>query len=197
MNSCVVIGNGTSRLQFDLNIIGDKFTTYGCNALYRDYMPDYLVSIDWFMVDEIVKAKAHYKTKLFAQHDNNLDKLSETEPINFVEITPDTVDSGHSAINLAASHRFDTVYMIGFDYIVQGKINNVYAGTRNYARKNAPQVQTLASMSAPSRMKNYCKRYPDTKFIRVNGNNYNLPIDEPNFINITPEEFNNILKETN
>lgn len=195
--NCCVIGNGTSRLQFDLSQVGQRFTTYGCNALYRDYTPDYLISIDWYMADEIIKAKAHLKTKFYAQHDNNLDKLSETEPINFVEITPDTVDSGHSAINLAASHLHEKVYMIGFDYIVQGTINNVYAGTRNYARKNGPQVQTLASMSAPSRMKNYCKKYPNTQFIRVNGNNYTLPIDEPNFTNISVEEFNNILKETN
>ena len=33
-----VIANGTSRVGFDLNKLNGKGDTFGCNALYRDYM---------------------------------------------------------------------------------------------------------------------------------------------------------------
>ena len=80
-----VIGNGKSRLQFDLNTLSKIFTTYGCNALYRDYIPDYLVSHDMGIADEIVEQKAHYKTKFYTQHGNKMDhRYNIGEPINFV-----------------------------------------------------------------------------------------------------------------
>ena len=49
----VVIGNGPNRLTFDLNLLkkpqgllGSKTVqTYGCNALYRDFTPDFLVAV--------------------------------------------------------------------------------------------------------------------------------------------------------
>ena len=40
------IGNGTSRLGFDLNKLRGKGTIIGCNALYRDFKPDILVCVD-------------------------------------------------------------------------------------------------------------------------------------------------------
>lgn len=50
----VVIGNGESRNRINLNDIKSK--TYGCNALYRDFTPDYLISIDNKMIHEIVES---------------------------------------------------------------------------------------------------------------------------------------------
>ena len=40
------IGNGPSRKDFDLNKLKATGQTYGCNALYRDFIPDYIFSID-------------------------------------------------------------------------------------------------------------------------------------------------------
>ena len=42
----VVIGNGKSRQHIDLNKIKEKAWTVGCNALYRDFAPDFLLTID-------------------------------------------------------------------------------------------------------------------------------------------------------
>ena len=36
------IGNGPSRKNFDLNRLKETGQTYGCNALYRDFMPDFI-----------------------------------------------------------------------------------------------------------------------------------------------------------
>ena len=40
------IGNGPSRKDFDLNKLKATGQTYGCNALYRDFMPDFIFSVD-------------------------------------------------------------------------------------------------------------------------------------------------------
>ena len=47
----VVIGNGKSRKQIDLAAI--RHRTFGCNAVYRDFSPDVLVSVDNGMMQEI------------------------------------------------------------------------------------------------------------------------------------------------
>ena len=36
-----IIGNGPSRKGFDLNLLKTSGQIYGCNALYRDFVPDY------------------------------------------------------------------------------------------------------------------------------------------------------------
>ena len=46
-----IIGNGPSRQQVKLNKL--EGTTFGCNALYRDFTPDYLVSGDAGVIKEI------------------------------------------------------------------------------------------------------------------------------------------------
>ena len=46
MKIAFVIGNGQSRSHFNLNTLRGKGTIYGCNALYRDFMPDVLVATD-------------------------------------------------------------------------------------------------------------------------------------------------------
>ena len=48
-----IIGNGQSRQEFDLKSLRGKGTTYGCNAVYRDFTPDYLVSLDRNISQEI------------------------------------------------------------------------------------------------------------------------------------------------
>jgi len=46
-----IIGNGPSRKGLDLDTLDG--TTFGCNALFRDYAPDYLVSGDSRILKEI------------------------------------------------------------------------------------------------------------------------------------------------
>ena len=49
----MIYGNGESRKQFDkLRFMGD-YTTWGCNAIYRDMKVDNLVSVDYAMQQEI------------------------------------------------------------------------------------------------------------------------------------------------
>ena len=49
----MVYGNGESRKQFDKLRFMGNYTTWGCNAIYRDLNVDNLVSVDYAMQQEI------------------------------------------------------------------------------------------------------------------------------------------------
>ena len=50
----VVLGNGPSRKSVKLEDLKKERVVYGCNALYRDWEPDFLVANDWRMMLEII-----------------------------------------------------------------------------------------------------------------------------------------------
>lgn len=50
------IGNGESRLGFDLEKLRPHGKIYGCNAIYRDFMPDVLTAVDQGIMHEIYHA---------------------------------------------------------------------------------------------------------------------------------------------
>ena len=47
------VGNGQSRKGFDLESLRPHGRIYGCNALYRDFVPDVLISVDHATMHEI------------------------------------------------------------------------------------------------------------------------------------------------
>ena len=196
MNACV-IGNGPSRLNFDLTTIGRKMTTYGCNALYRDYIPNYLISMDFFMVDEILKKNIHKQCSLYTQHVNSIDLLAEQgEPINFFWGFRETNDSGNSALRLALQHDNDVTYMIGFDYNNGGQgLPNVYSGTPNYCNDNLYLAPDMKINEWRQRLNKILREYPNKKVVRVNGNNKKFDIQFDNYSEITIEQFKEIIND--
>ena len=52
----IILGNGESRKNLNLNLLLDH-TTYGCNAIHRDWNPTHLVCIDNKMLHEIVESQ--------------------------------------------------------------------------------------------------------------------------------------------
>lgn len=58
-----LIGNGESRKDFDLNKLKPYGKIYGCNALYRQYTPDVLVSVDHGIMHEIYQSGYCYKNE--------------------------------------------------------------------------------------------------------------------------------------
>lgn len=51
-----VLGNGPSRKTVNLEKLKEEGVVYGCNALYRDWEPDFLVANDWRMMLEIIES---------------------------------------------------------------------------------------------------------------------------------------------
>jgi hypothetical protein len=61
MSSVFCIGNGESRKDFNLDLLKPYGKIYGCNALYREYTPDVLVSVDHGIMHEIYQSGYCYK----------------------------------------------------------------------------------------------------------------------------------------
>lgn len=124
-----IIGNGKSRQALDLEPLKRYGYTIGCNALVRDFTPDYIVALDRKMETEI-RASGYSGRCLFRQ-DTGSKKPREPNRIKIA--SKQTVNSGLAAIYSALKLNCRDLWLIGFDLTQQ----NVYAGTANYSRFSA------------------------------------------------------------
>jgi len=159
MSTAFVIGNGLSRVDINLNLIQKYGMTYGCNALYRDFSPDVLVSTDDGISIEIQQSKypitnTHYTRTPIAKS-GSLKLPMESSGMS----------SGPNALYLAITKRHDTIYMLGLDFgSIAEKFNNVYAGTNHYKHELEQPTYSGNWVYNISRMIELNK---NTKFIRV------------------------------
>ena len=126
-----VIGNGTSRKPIfveDLSKIGN---TYGCNALYRTFAPDYLVAVDVKMILEISKSGYQRKHNVWTNPNKAYTRIQDLNLFN----PSKGWSSGPTALWLASQHGYDRIYILGFDYRgINDRFNNIYADTPNYKK---------------------------------------------------------------
>lgn len=128
-NIAFVLGNGKSRLAINAVDLLDKGTVYGCNAIYREFAPHHLISVDVKMVNEIVESGYHLTHNVWTNPNKG---LATKEHLNVFNPHKGW-SSGPTALWLAVSSGHKNVYILGFDYEgINGKVNNVYADTRNY-----------------------------------------------------------------
>jgi hypothetical protein len=140
-NRAVVIGNGTSRLDFNLQhlktpsgLLGAKTVqTYGCNALYRDFAPDFLVATgNNGIIDEIANSSYTNDNIVYT---NNLHLLEHPNKFYLIPYDP-YADAGTTAAYIAAFDGHKRIYLLGFDgYDMDGHNNNIYADTNGYDSK--------------------------------------------------------------
>lgn len=175
-----VLGNGTSRKSIDLTQLKGKGTIYGCNALYREFDPDFLIAVDTKMVLELNKAQYQHKVPVWTNPNKSYAKF-----VGFNFFNPSKGwSSGPTALHMASYvHKQDIIYILGFDYQGAGenndKVNNIYADTFNYKKSHEratyygnwlKQTQTTI------------QKFPKIRYIRV------VDIDKP-FI---PKELSNL-----
>jgi len=129
-----VLGNGTSRKGIKLEPLKELGKVYGCNALYREFDPDYLIAVDAKMIIEIDKKKYQMRNPNVWTNFNKAYKY--IEGLNYFRPSKGW-SSGPTALHLASEHQHDSIFILGFDYkgLENGKrVNNVYAGTPNYKK---------------------------------------------------------------
>ena len=121
-----LIGNGTSRKDFDLERLRGKGTIIGCNALYREFTPDVLIAIDAKMLKELKKSG-------YGEEEEEFVIIPRNRTVGIKAMTWKTErfnTSGCFAMKLITSIMKPTkCYMIGMD----GYPGNMYDGTENYA----------------------------------------------------------------
>ena len=183
-----ILGNGKSRLEIDslykLQSIG---TTYGCNALYRNFAPDVLVSIDLDITNEIKKS---CYSQLHIHYYPNSDRY----PI-LPKYATGCTGAAATAIACMAEHKF--ICLIGMDFgnIDNTRSNNVYAGTPCYP---ISEYDSVYSGNFIQQFLTVFKDFPSTHFTRIFGQQ-TTEVDKfnelTNLENMSMKEFLNLLNE--
>tara|TARA_B100000424_G_scaffold261004_1_gene245457 strand:+ start:102 stop:824 length:723 start_codon:yes stop_codon:yes gene_type:complete len=133
-----IIGNGPSRKNFDLNKLKDTGQTYGCNALYRDFIPDYIFSVDTKITKTMIKDKVYEKCWHYTP---SLEVNRYPPHLQLIPNNPGWI-SGSAAFWTATVHGHKNIYLIGFDFQEYGKnkLNNIYQDTKHYGPRDSDHI---------------------------------------------------------
>lgn len=181
-----VLGNGNSRRDILLQELSTVGVIYGCNAIYREFCPEYLIAVDAKMILEINKSGYQNKHEVWTNPNRAYERMNN---FNFFQPSKGW-SSGPTALWLAVQHKWKEIFILGFDYKgLDGgkKFNNIYANTPNY-KKSSDSATFFGNWARQT--KTVIKENPDVMFKRV--------IDKGNY---TPEDlekldnFQNIDKE--
>jgi len=161
MTIAFVLGNGVSRQSVNLELLRPLGKIYGCNALYRDFVPNVLVATDRPIAEHIQHSGYPVDHEFYTR-----------KPINGLGALPVPKEyygysSGPIATGIAALDRHTKIYMIGFDMgPVNNRFNNVYADTEFYRKSDATPVFTGNWIK---QMRKITEDFPKTQFVRVQG----------------------------
>ena len=141
-----VIGNGESRKSFDLSLL-DKHTTYGCNAIFRDYKVSVLVCKDLDITEELYLSDYLNTNVAYTFPDVRtfiLNKYNDETSVKNKNLLPIPNTNTHihyyaglQALTLAVKEKPDNIFILGFDMTNYGKqFNNIYKNTNAYKSYN-------------------------------------------------------------
>jgi hypothetical protein len=156
-----LIGNGLSRKNINLELLRGKGTVIGCNALYRDFVPDVLLAIDHHMINQIGKSKYpdnNYFVVPTMLEDLKLKEISENKNIYILPI--DLFKTcGCAGIHYCGLLKINLVYLIGFDCYG----DTIYVHTAGYGGKfNQNRYKQFVEFYEKA-----MQLYPSTKYINV------------------------------
>lgn len=188
-NLAFVLGNGTSRKTINLTSLRSNGEIYGCNALYRDFDPDYLIAVDSKMVRELNNENYQHKVPVWTNPNKAYLKFTG---FNFFAKSKGW-SSGPTALHFASTNNCTDIYILGFDYVglAGNKINNVYASTNNYKKSND---QATYHFNWLTQTATTVKSFPKINYIRVVNDDAFVPPELtklPNLQHITVMQFNN------
>lgn len=162
MSVAFVLGNGVSRRGVPLDNLRQNGEIYGCNALYREYIPNVLVATDRPIATAIQNSGYARQNTFYTRRPLPDMGAREIPKLWF------GFSSGPVATALAAEALHHRIYLIGFDMgPTTGKqFNNVYADTEFYKRSDS--APTFVG-NWVKQMQQICKTFGATRFIRVCG----------------------------
>lgn len=177
-----LIGNGASRKDFDLNRLHQYGTIVGCNALYRDFLPDILLAIDAKMLREILKAKIAEEIPIIIPPNRSV-----AIPNAHKWKAPKFNTTGCYAmymISMLMKPKY--CYMFGMDNYP----GNLYDGTENYSINSLQNFEGVGKYYLGA-----LQGRGDTKFINVNHKDTWPKEAEKtgNYMHITYEQFEEII----
>ena len=192
MAAAFVLGNGISRQQVDPKLLKTFGRVYGCNAIYRDFVPDVLISTDLPISERIQHEGYSQQNMHFTRKPLPGSGAYKIAQQYF------GYSSGPVAVGQAALDGATAIYIVGFDMgpTKFGRFNNIYADTEFYKKSSA--VPTFTG-NWVRQIKQIAKDFPKTSFFRVVGDTTaELPELKaiPNMLHMTMEDFLNRINNT-
>ena len=201
---CFIIANGESRKGFDLTKLNDKGYIIGMNVLplIENFWPNALISVDIATVKHICEKNVPDKTEMWSYPRGGV-----KDP-RVIRIDKDWGwSSGPTATRIALEKKkFKKLYILGMDFFgltpdgrieekKGSKINNMYAGTQRYRKKNSDRTYFGNWLN---QMVQNTANHDNALFYHVVLENQRSPQrleEKPNWIDITYEEFEHHLQK--
>jgi hypothetical protein len=194
----LVIGNGESRRKFNLEAIKHHkngvpalgaLQTYGCNALHRDFRPNFLVVTRPEILNEVMDSNYTAANIVYANR-----SYVSADPTRLYYIPQDPCwNSGAMAAYMACFDGHAKVYLVGFDGVdTPTHSYNLYQDTNGYPElkdgyNEAFYVQTMLQVF---------NTYPDVDFVRVKPtDSFRLPEEWKWAPNLRQIDFNQFVNE--
>ena len=163
-----VIGNGTSRKDFDLKPLMDHGLLVGCNYFYRDMHPHVLVLSDEAITNTVAKVDKVWMRRnwVYSWYPKMGGKIKK---VAFPEKTSAGLMAVYESI---VSHGAKKVFLVGMDFfglgskgkMNNGMLNNMYAGEKHYLAEGnvAPTYRNWQR-----RFQYVLNEFPDIQFYHV------------------------------
>ena len=175
-----VVGNGTSRSTIDIHALHNHGVVFGCNGLYRQHRPDYLIAVDVKMILEINKEGYNVHNEVWTNYNKAFENLKN---LNYFKPSKGW-SSGPTALNMSTEKGFKTIYILGFDYkgLQDGrKFNNMYADTNNYKRSSDGATYYGNWLK---QTKTVIEQNPTVQYVRVVDHDTFMPPELSNLTNL-------------
>lgn len=166
--NAICLGNGTSRSEYTTEkfektnarkILRYYNVMYGCNAIYRDWQPDFLLITNQLLASKLPN---NFYDVSFAPQEI----MRRYKGMNLIP-GASRLDAGSAAVYLAAFHGAKRVFLYGYDgQQVADFNNNIYAGSEFYP----PETETINDSLWMFNLKNVIQTYKNVEFYRVTGN---------------------------
>ena len=166
-----VVGNGTSRSEFDLQPLQKHGFLVACNWFFRkEFKPDVLIMSDEPITNTFLKTeKAYPKQNWFFTWYPKPGSGAKKAP------TPEKFAAGPMAACTAVEQfKANKVFLIGMDFFGfgsngkndNGKLNNLYAGEKHYTAQSEHNVAPTYR-NWQRRYQWVLRNYPDVEFYHV------------------------------
>jgi hypothetical protein len=199
-----IIGNGESRRGFDISPLKLFSTVIGCNALYRDFVTEYLICVDKPMCQQAVNAVG--KGTTIYTRDRWADQFAMWPNVKKLPDLPYAGDqrkdepfhwgAGPYAGVVGLKYKPKAIFMLGFDLhpIEKDKVNNMYHGSQGYTYIKRP-VDPSYWIYQFHKLMGYSD--PDTRWIVVNHDRWEMPKEWSQHGNVFQETYDGMAKFIN